>query len=396
MSVLLSIAHQEGFSLGSRATIFEAMESMLQNGSGTTVLLDNLKPIGIVTESLLIEKLAEGIAFTLPIISLAKTSLITIHQKSSIELAFDIMVNNNIRRLILIDDKEEFCGVVLQEDLFDFLEEDVYKIDLRVKDLLSINVEVISISHNKTIQDASILMHTKHIGSVVVCDEEGRDIGIVTEKDILSASYKSIDRRESIRLLMSSPVLSVTTEDAVSDVISLMKQRAIRRVLVKDQNQKMSGILTNRDIFHHVKGNVARMLEIKLRHAKEIMNLLPEAIIEIFDLPEEQSIHWMNDKAKRLFGEEFLDASPESLIGEEDWRKIYTLLNQEESIQGVLVVIHQKSFEFSGTISQNINNRYIKLIIQDITEHEKIKQKLQEEIDQESRLRRENEYLMMQ
>ena len=396
MSVLLSIAHQEGFSLDSRATIFEAMESMLQNGSGTTVLLDNLKPIGIVTESLLIEKLAEGIAFTLPIISLAKTSLITIHQKSSIELAFDIMVNNNIRRLILIDDKEEFCGVVLQEDLFDFLEEDVYKIDLRVKDLLSINVEVISISHNKTIQDASILMHTKHIGSVVVCDEEGRDIGIVTEKDILSASYKSIDIRESIRLLMSSPVLSVTTEDAVSDVISLMKQRAIRRVLVKDQNQKMSGILTNRDIFHHVKGNVARMLEIKLRHAKEIMNLLPEAIIEIFDLPEEQSIHWMNDKAKRLFGEEFLDASPESLIGEEDWRKIYTLLNQEESIQGVLVVIHQKSFEFSGTISQNINNRYIKLIIQDITEHEKIKQKLQEEIDQESRLRRENEYLMMQ
>jgi hypothetical protein len=42
------------------------------------------------------------------------------------------------------------------------------------------------------------------------------------------------------------------------------------------------------------------------------------------------------------------------------------------------------------------DSRYIKLIIQDITEHEAMKQKLQDEVHQESKLRRENEYLMMQ
>ena len=396
MSILLSIAHKEGFSLDRGATVSEAMESMLKNGSGTTVLLDNLKPIGIVTESLLIEKLAEGIDFNLPIITLAKTSLITIHESCPIESAFDIIVSNNIRRLIVIDDAGDFCGVILQENLFDFLEEDVYKIDLKVKDLLSKNAHVITIDDSKSIQDTLILMYIKHIGSVVICNREGEDIGIITEKDILSAGYKRIDMKESVQLLMSSPILSVSDEDAVTDVIALMKKKSIRRVLIKDQNQRMCGLLTNRDIFQHIKGNVARMLEIKLRHAKEIMNLLPEAIIEIFDLPKQQSIHWMNHQAKVLFGEGYLETSPENLVGKESWERLNRMLNEEGTIQGVLVVIHQKSFEFSGTISQNIHNRYIKLIIQDITEHERTKQKLQDEVAEESRLRRENEYLMMQ
>jgi CBS domain-containing protein len=48
---------------------------------------------------------------------LAKTSLVTIHKDYPIESAFDLMVSNNIRRLIVIDDEGDFCGVILQENL---------------------------------------------------------------------------------------------------------------------------------------------------------------------------------------------------------------------------------------------------------------------------------------
>jgi len=72
------------------------------------------------------------------------------------------------------------------------------------------------------------------------------------------------------------------------------------------------------------------------------------------------------------------------------------LLLENGLIQGVLIIINKKSFEFSGILSKNINNHYIKLIVKDITEHEKTKQKLKDEVRVENRLRRENEYLMMQ
>ena len=396
MSVLSTIAHIEGFTLDVTATISEAMKTMLENKSGTVILLVGQTPVGIVTESRLIEKLGKGIDFNSPVIALAQTSLITIHEKRPIESAFDLVVSNNIRRLVMVNDEGEFSGVILQEDLFDFLEEDVYKVDLKVLDLLPTKVNVITVLEQDSIHDALLLMHQKHIGSVIVVNAKGAAVGIITEKDILSAGHHRIDLNKSVQTLMSSPVLSVQNDTPVTEVIALMRQDNIRRVLVKDASHQMCGLLTNRDIFHHIKGNVARMLEIKLRHAKEIMNLLPEAIIEIFDLPSHQAIHWMNHQAKVVFGEKFLEHSPKVLMGEEAWEKLYEKLKKEGTIQGLHVTLDDKSFEFSGTLSQNINNRYIKLIVKDITEHESIKQQLKNEVEEESRLRRENEYLMMQ
>ena len=396
MAVLQSIAHNKGFTLNVTATVSEAMACMLENGSGTAVLLVGTTPVGIVTESLLIEKLGEGIDLGSPIIALARTSLITIHENRPIESAFDLVVSNNIRRLIMLNDAGDFTGIILQEDLFDFLEEDVYKVDLKVFDLLPPNVTLITILQDRTIQNALVLMHSKRIGSVIISNKQGEALGIITEKDILTAGHKRMDLNQSVTKLMSSPVLSVQRDDAITDVIALMRNDNIRRVLVKDKSGNICGLLTNRDIFHHIKGNVARMLEIKLRHAQEIMDLLPEAIIEIFDMPPQQVVHWMNRQAKVLFGEKFLERSPVQLMGKEAWKELYEMLLEKGMIQGVLIVIHEKSFEFSGTLSKNINNRYIKLIVKDITEHETIKQQLQDEVIEESRLRRENEYLMMQ
>lgn len=396
MSLLLTIAHTDGFTLGVTATVSQTMECMLKNGSGTAILLAGTTPIGIITESLLIEKLGEGINLNAPVIRFARTSLITIHKNRPIESAFDMIVSNNIRRLIMIDDNRNFCGVILQEDLFDFLEEDVYKVDLKVTDLLSPHAKVITIPEDKSIQDALMVMHTQHIGSVIVSNQYNETLGIITEKDILKAGHRRLDMHQNITTLMSSPVISVQKDESVTEVISLMRSDNIRRVLVINEHNQMCGILTNRNIFHHVKGNVARMLEIKLRHAKEIMDLLPEAIIEIFDMPSQQAIHWMNQQAKKIFGKKLLEESPEKFMGKEAWRALYQLLTKKGTIQGILVVIQNKSFEFSGTLSQNINNRYIKLIVKDVTEHETTKRQLQKEVLEESRLRTENEYLMMQ
>ncbi len=396
MRKLLSIAKNRGFTLNSDATIYETMQCMLQNGSGTTILIKDKKPIAIVTESLLIKTIALKRNTDLPVLSVAKTTLITIHKNAPVESAFDLIVSNNIRRLIMVNDNNEFCGVILQEHLFNFLEEDVYKVDLKVKDLLSVDTKVVTISDKSTIQEASLLMYTKHIGSVIVLDKYNIAIGIVTERDILSAGEKDIDIYENIQKIMSRPVLSVYENNAVIDVIEKMKRNSIRRVLVKSEANTIRAVLTNRDIFHHIKGNVAHMLELKLRHTKEIMNLLPQAIIEIFDLNSTQKIHWMNQQAKSLFGELFLEQSPQQLMGREAWSRVYNKITRDGAIEKMVISFNKKSFEFSGTISHNINSAYIKLIIQDITQYETIKQKLQNEIDQESQLRRENEYLMMQ
>ena len=395
MSQLSSIAHKNGFSIEVTATIAEAMASMLGNKNGSVVLLDGGCPVAIVTEGLLLALLEEKIDLTQPVRPIASSPVITAHENRPMESAFDLIITNNIRRLVLVDDVGLYCGVVLQEDLFSFLDKDVYKVDLKVLDLLSHDVSVISVETGKNLYDVLVLMRHAKVGSVIVTDALGDAVGIVTEKDILTAGYQGINLDQKVEKLMSSPVLSVFTEDAITEVIDLMRSTQIRRVLVRESDGSLRALLTNRDIFKHIKGNVARMLEIKLRHANEIMDLLPEPIIEIFDGVDQQVIHWINRKAREQFGEKLLEQSPEVLLGE-NWKNLYAALERNGQIEYFSAVVDGRNFEFSGTLSKNINSRYIKLIAKDVTEHEMMKQQLQDEIREEIQLRQDQEYLMMQ
>ena len=395
MSILASIAHKEGFSIESTATLSDAMACMLENKNGSVILIENGQPIGIVTEGLVLALLENLTDFTQAVLPLAITPVITVNKNRPIESAFDLVVSNNIRRLVLINDEGQYSGMVLQEDLFAFLEEDVYKVDLKVVDLLAHDTSVISVSQGKTLHDVLDVMRQAKIGSVIVTDNTGEATGIVTEKDILSAGYHGKNLSMQVEKIMSSPVLSVSTQDPITEIITIMRTTNIRRVLVRAIDGSMKALLTNRDIFKHIKGNVARMLEIKLRHAKEIMDLLPEAIIEIFDAPSHQVIHWMNRKAREHFGDSLLEQSPQVLLGE-TWINLYKALQKNDQIENFAAVANGRNFEFSGTLSKNINSHYIKLIAKDVTEHEMMKQQLQDEVKEEIQLRQEQEYLMMQ
>ena len=395
MSTLAQIARTQGFSLPHTGTIEAAMRLMLENRNGSVVLLESARPVAIVTESLMLDLMERDVDFSRPILPYATAPVITAHAHRPVESAFDLIVTNNIRRLVLIDDARRYAGVVLQEDLFAFLEEEVYKVDLKVADLLPREAAVVTATAEKTLREVLHRMREMKIGSVIIT-RDGETVGIVTEKDILTAGYRQIDLGEKVTALMSAPVASVALDDPVTSVLARMQRQKIRRVLVCDGRGRRHALLTNRDIFRHIKGNVARMLEIKLRHAKEIMDLLPEAIIEIYDAPPRRVIHWLNARAKAYFTEAPLEKAPEELFGESGWTEIYAALQRHGSIGGLTIKIGEKDFEFSGTVSRNIHSNYIKLIAKDITRHESVKQQLQEEIREENRLRMEQEYLMMQ
>lgn len=395
MNVLSSIAYREGFSIDITATIAEAMECMLSNANGSAILLENNIPISIITESKILSVLEDTMDLSLPVAPLAHSPVIVAYHNRPIESAFDLVVTHNIRRLVLIDRDKSYQGVVLQEDLFRFFEEDVYKVDLKVANLLTQERNIISLEKQRDLYTALILMRDFKIGSVIVTDEQDKAIGIVTEKDILTAGYHKISLKEPLSTLMSSPVISVSMEVPITEVITLMLTQKVRRVLVRQGDGVMCALLTNRDIFKHIKGNVSRMLEIKLRHAQEIMDLLPEPIIEIFDAQDTQIIHWMNQRAKEQFGERVLEQSPELFFGS-SWDELYEVLSKEGRITHFPLLLSGRNFEFSGTLSKNINSNYIKLIAKDVTSHETIKQQLKDEVQEETRLRQEQEYLMMQ
>jgi CBS domain-containing protein/glycosyltransferase involved in cell wall biosynthesis len=90
----------------------------------------------------------------------------------------------------------------------------------------------------------------KNIGAIVVT-EDNRPVGIITESDILEKvlSRKRDPNTTKIHEIMSSPVISVESDDSVKNAIEVMEKFKIRRLVVT-QGEVFLGITTERRLLN--------------------------------------------------------------------------------------------------------------------------------------------------
>jgi CBS domain-containing protein len=110
--------------------------------------------------------------------------------------------------------------------------------------------EVHRVGRDASANDAARLMWDKDIGAVPVVDEEGRLIGIVTDRDIAMATYlRGVTLWDiPVSTVMTTEVISAHADDPVSDVSELMSRRQVRRVPIVDDRGSLIGIVTLDDL----------------------------------------------------------------------------------------------------------------------------------------------------
>lgn len=109
---------------------------------------------------------------------------------------------------------------------------------------------------NQNIKAACKVMHDNNIGSVVVVKGQNKEkipVGMITERDIVSIlSKQRIDFRKSLDSFMSKPLISIQSNCSIKEAMQLMNSKQIRRLVVVDENNKMVGIITEKDIFSQI------------------------------------------------------------------------------------------------------------------------------------------------
>lgn len=87
------------------------------------------------------------------------------------------------------------------------------------------------------------LMTDKGIGCVVVT-ENGKPVGILTERDVMKEIVKDKNVLEKdVGSLMTRPLISVSPDTPVVDALDLMRKKDIRRLPVVDEG-KLVGLIT--------------------------------------------------------------------------------------------------------------------------------------------------------
>jgi acetoin utilization protein AcuB len=151
--------------------------------------------------------------------------IITLDEDTPIMKAFQIMKDNNIRRLPVVKD-EKIRGIVTDRDMKEATPSkatslDVHEIysllsEIKVKDIMS--KDLLTIGPDESIEKAAMLMLKKKVSGLPVM-ESGKLVGIITQTDIFRVLVDiSGLNRGGVKIAIEIPDIPGTTQEVINTI----------------------------------------------------------------------------------------------------------------------------------------------------------------------------------
>jgi CBS domain-containing protein len=113
--------------------------------------------------------------------------------------------------------------------------------------------ETVCAPRTASLTEAARLMRECHVGSLVIVDERpaGRvPVGVITDRDLVTAVLARDVEIHALLVedLMSTELVAVQEEASVLDALAAMRAKGVRRLVVKDAQGVLQGVLSLDDV----------------------------------------------------------------------------------------------------------------------------------------------------
>jgi diguanylate cyclase (GGDEF)-like protein/PAS domain S-box-containing protein len=364
--ILKSFITSHNDTLSTEATISQAVAAMNSNGLHYIILLDGSKPHFIVTERDILRALNNGhFSKESQAVLIGSGDLIKANGNRSIEYALGLMLDNHLRRIIVIDNQGNYLGVVEQETIIYHFESEAFRTRMKLNEFLHSASRAYVIDQNAQIKEAISLMGKNEIGSVLVC-EDNKPIGILTESDILRNACEVNLGDLTCKELMHTPLVFFDLYQTVESVLEQMREHQIRRVAIYDKQNDLYFVMTSRDILRNIQGNYSAFLEKKLYASRLLFDQMEELMIEVLDLKDSYVICWANEAAKATLGLS-VDDGIEAYLPPRLWEVAMEAFKDGRTHVEDNISIKEKTYRFSASETYVLGTRVIKLLFSDIS-----------------------------
>jgi CBS domain-containing protein len=197
-------------------------------------------------------------------------SVITIYPEASISQAAALMLENRVHNIPVV--KNDIVGIVTRTDLVRYVAENDEEIKTKISKLMT--EDIISVHRHHTINHVIDEMNRNEIERVVVKDDAGKPVGIISSKSLalnlltdfqgeLSTKNIKMTRRSSpggqktyryvkevpltAEDIMVSPIVSIDVNENVSAAAKKMIEEGLTALPVSD-GEDIVGILSRTDI----------------------------------------------------------------------------------------------------------------------------------------------------
>jgi len=135
---------------------------------------------------------------------------------------------------------------------------------MKVKELMCPIEALAILPLNTTIETCACAMRARQIGSIIVCDEsenhhdddedlDVKEIGIVTNYDIIDAFISGLSKDLPILSIMSRNLIRISSNETCEVAATLMNDKRVHHLIVREEH-KMVGLLSSFDLSRFMGG----------------------------------------------------------------------------------------------------------------------------------------------
>ncbi len=109
-----------------------------------------------------------------------------------------------------------------------------------------ISENIISCKPDTTVKEAAVLMRIYGRDALLISDEPGSFIGIVTNKDIRTGVIESgLSTNSPVKSIMSYPLITTTKQTKISEATAMMLLHNVNQLILTDESNSLYGLVTS-------------------------------------------------------------------------------------------------------------------------------------------------------
>lgn len=179
--------------------------------------------------------------------------VISVQPESSIYETLSLMQKKVVKRIV-ISVRNMPVGIVTERDISRFLADDktARAIDeIPIKHVMQKNIITITDGFEDHFDQCSARMETFKIGSIILVDDNGELIGIVSRTDLAKMYAVVFGGKYLVKDFMSKKVVTCRKTDSLKFALNLMNKNDVSRLVVTDQEGCPIGLISTNTLLTH-------------------------------------------------------------------------------------------------------------------------------------------------
>lgn len=227
--------------------VLSVLHRMRKSDVSSIVIIDAEEPVGIITEKdiLRLVSIGDQNLGQMTAAQVMTAPVKTLPGDYEFQQAYELMQQENLRHLVVINPNGRLRGIATETDFVQHLGFE-YLAEIKHVDAIMERM-ILFVSPDTRLRQAFALMNEKKVSSVIVGEGRAEGI-LTERDVVRLIDDKIDLNNTPVCEHMSSPVETVQAEASLLDARKIMQAKRIRRLLVNDNNGRIVGLLTRQHL----------------------------------------------------------------------------------------------------------------------------------------------------